>query len=169
MIPLKQFSLLLTLPLFIQCSSPASNESSSGADPTASKSGSETSIEPTVPDALSRLRLTVQGIETGVDQGRLRVAVYDSASSFNKIEKAIQKGSFPLDQSELEISLPKEFRRIAVAVYLDANENDKLDKNAFGIPTERYGFSRNPKRGFGPPAFEETAIEPGEPMIIELR
>ena len=41
----------------------------------------------------------------------------------------------------------------------DSNENSRLDKNAFGIPTERYGFSKNPKRGYGPPMFSETAIE----------
>ena len=49
--------------------------------------------------------------------------------------------------------------RINNTAYHDENENSRLDKNAFGIPTERYGFSKNPKRGYGPPMFSETAIE----------
>ena len=49
--------------------------------------------------------------------------------------------------------------RLAVSAFHDANANTRLDKNSFGIPTERYGFSKNPKRGFGPPKFIETALE----------
>ena len=49
--------------------------------------------------------------------------------------------------------------RLAVSAFHDANTNSRLDKNSFGIPTERYGFSKNPKRGFGPPKFIETALE----------
>jgi uncharacterized protein (DUF2141 family) len=45
---------------------------------------------------------------------------------------------------------------VAIAAFQDANENEKLDKNSLGIPTERYGFSNNPKRGFGPPSFQQA-------------
>ncbi|MBM3418733.1 MAG: DUF2141 domain-containing protein, partial [Bacteroidetes bacterium] len=31
----------------------------------------------------------------------------------------------------------------AVAVYQDLDRNGRLDKSAFGFPTEPYGFSRN--------------------------
>jgi uncharacterized protein (DUF2141 family) len=48
--------------------------------------------------------------------------------------------------------------RWAVSAHHDENGNDKLDKNAFGIPTEPYGFSNNPKRGFGPPKFDEVSF-----------
>jgi uncharacterized protein (DUF2141 family) len=64
--------------------------------------------------------------------------------------------------------------RWAVSAHHDKNNNDQLDKNAFGIPTEPYGFSKNPKRGFGPPAFDEAcfSIGPDEPQSaarIEIR
>ncbi len=40
----------------------------------------------------------------------------------------------------------------AVAVIHDENDNHRLDTFA-GIPREGFGFSRNPRIGFGPPRF----------------
>lgn len=59
---------------------------------------------------------------------------------------------------EIPVDDPNNFR-IAVSAFLDSNGNGSLDKNSFGIPTEAYGFSNNPKRGFGPPRFEEVATD----------
>jgi uncharacterized protein (DUF2141 family) len=36
--------------------------------------------------------------------------------------------------------------KYAVSVYQDSNNNGRLDKNLFGIPTEKYGFSSNSGR-----------------------
>ncbi len=47
----------------------------------------------------------------------------------------------------------------AVLAYQDENENKELDRNFIGIPKENYGFSRNPVSRFGPPSFEDAAIE----------
>jgi len=54
---------------------------------------------------------------------------------------------------------------IAVSAYHDENDNSRLDKNSFGIPIERYGFSMNPQRGFGPPKFSEAAIQLDVPKM----
>ena len=65
--------------------------------------------------------------------------------------------------------------RLAITAFHDANENGELDKSAIGIPTEKYGFSKNPAPGFGPPSFDQTAIplsqlqSPGSPVEIKLR
>jgi uncharacterized protein (DUF2141 family) len=40
--------------------------------------------------------------------------------------------------------LPK--GQYAVSVYQDSNGNEQLDKNIFGIPKEKYGFSNNSNR-----------------------
>ncbi len=47
----------------------------------------------------------------------------------------------------------------AVLAYQDENENKELDRNFIGIPKENYGFSRNPVSRFGPPSFEDAAID----------
>ena len=44
----------------------------------------------------------------------------------------------------------------AISVMHDANENDELDSNAFGIPKEGFGFSNDAMGMFGPPSFEKA-------------
>lgn len=50
----------------------------------------------------------------------------------------------------------------AVVAYQDENSNGKLDTNLLGIPKEPYGFSRDARSKFGPPGFEDAAIEIGD-------
>jgi uncharacterized protein (DUF2141 family) len=58
----------------------------------------------------------------------------------------------------------------AIAVFHDENENGKLDRNAFGYPTEVYGFSNNARGKLGPPAYDDVRFELGdEPMKLEIR
>jgi uncharacterized protein (DUF2141 family) len=58
----------------------------------------------------------------------------------------------------------------AVLAYQDVNENGQLDRNALGVPSERYGFSRAARGKFGPPGFQEAAIEIGEePLVTTVR
>lgn len=47
----------------------------------------------------------------------------------------------------------------AVMVYHDENVNGKLDKSASGMPLEGWGFSRNARGHYGPPAFDDARIE----------
>lgn len=49
--------------------------------------------------------------------------------------------------------------RYAVAVYLDVNNNRKLDSGMFGIPREPVGASNNPRSRFGPPRFNDCAFQ----------
>jgi uncharacterized protein (DUF2141 family) len=57
----------------------------------------------------------------------------------------------------------------AVAVSQDLNNNDKLDKNFLGIPTEPFAFSNNVKPRLSAPRFEEckfTVTGPGQVVTI---
>ena len=57
----------------------------------------------------------------------------------------------------------------AILLYHDENANGKLDKNVFGMPKERYGFSNNE---FGPhgskPTFEKALFKVGPNELVEL-
>ena len=57
----------------------------------------------------------------------------------------------------------------AVAVIHDANGNARLD-TMLGIPREGFGFSRNPRIGFGPPSFTSArfAVDP-QPQTQSVR
>lgn len=46
--------------------------------------------------------------------------------------------------------------RYSVALYHDENGNKEFDQDFLGIPSEGYGFSRNPGFRFGKPDLEET-------------
>ncbi len=63
-----------------------------------------------------------------------------------KIGKGAYRGSFEIPPGTY-----------AIGVYIDENENGKLDTNFFGIPKEQYGFSNNTK-AFGIPKFEAAAF-----------
>lgn len=103
------------------------------------------------------------------NNGSCRVAVYLGKAHFNDPAYAIAKESINILDSkatwQVVIPIPVGTEQdgeavppLAISAYHDENENSRLDKNSFGIPTERYGFSNNPKRGYGPPRFSEAAI-----------
>ncbi len=46
----------------------------------------------------------------------------------------------------------------AVALIHDINNDKALNSNALGIPTEGFGFSRNPRILTGPPKFGDSAV-----------
>lgn len=59
----------------------------------------------------------------------------------------------------------------AVAITQDLNNNDKVDKNLLGIPTEPFAFSNNVRPRLAPPAFDDckfTVREPGQVVSIRL-
>jgi uncharacterized protein (DUF2141 family) len=56
----------------------------------------------------------------------------------------------------------------AVAVYHDKNNNNVLDKNYLGIPTESYGFSNNARRTFSAPSFSEAAVVVNNSKTINI-
>jgi uncharacterized protein (DUF2141 family) len=114
------------------------------------------------------------------------LALYQNAKGFNQPKSAWAKQTFDLPEQgpviwKVELEDAPESQtflgsptRWAVSAHHDQNNNDQLDKNAFGIPTEPYGFSNNPKRGFGPPKFDEACFsigsdEPQEALRIEIR
>lgn len=136
--------------------------------PTISDSAVEVQVDETIANRKIDLEVDVSGF--GNSRGTCRIAIYSSQSHFNDPEFAIAKKSIHIVDLkaiwQVQIAIPNEGNgdvesrsELAVSAYHDENENSRLDKNALGIPTEHFGFSKNPKRGYGPPRFSETAIE----------
>lgn len=91
-------------------------------------------------------------------KGYLQVCIAPDAGSFpdcrdgsHAIKRTIPAASPSL---RLEGLAPGTY---AVAVIHDANGNAKLD-TMLGIPREGFGFSRNPRIGFGPPRFSAAGF-----------
>ena len=73
-----------------------------------------------------------------------------------------------------EFSLPVELPKgeWAVAITQDLNNNDKVDKNFIGIPTEPYAFSNNVRPTLAPPDFNDCKFMvdgPGKVVSIVLK
>lgn len=110
------------------------------------------------PNESTRLIITVRGFRN--DKGQAGISVFQSSEGFpSDYGKAamrrvtsIQKGTV---QWTIESIKPG---RYAISVLHDENSNGKMDTNFLGIPTEGYGVSRDARRPFGPPLFEDAAI-----------
>lgn len=100
--------------------------------------------------------LQVSGVTPGA--GPIRVAVFDSAASFPKRESATQKLQIDSSGAVVTQSLTLPGKPTALAVYQDLNNDGSLNRNAFGMPTEPYGFSNNAAAQMGPPSFGDAAV-----------
>jgi uncharacterized protein (DUF2141 family) len=57
-----------------------------------------------------------------------------------------------------------------IALYLDKNKNNRLDKGLFGQPLEPYAFSNNARASFSEPALGEQRFEhPGTMQVVRVR
>jgi uncharacterized protein (DUF2141 family) len=89
------------------------------------------------------LAVTISDIRES--RGALMIAVMNSDAAWNNEAKPVAVQKVPAAKGELKL-LFKDLAPGAYAVQVmhDENENDKLDTNFLGIPTEGYGFSNNP-------------------------
>ena len=120
------------------------------------------------PRAGGQAKLTVEVSGAANAKGQVMAAVCDEASFLKVCPYMLtQKGAAKLT-FQFEKIKPG---RYAVMLFHDENGNGAFDKSANGMPLEGYGFSRNAKGHFGPPSFDEAAIDikPGmDPISIEL-
>ena len=112
--------------------------------------------------------VTIRGVKT--NGGPVRVAVFDRASGFPKDEGAAFKMVIQPTASTLTQSIPLNIKGpYALAVYQDENDDRQLNKGAFGVPKEPYGFSKNADGKYGPPKFADAALSPGDAVDLTLR
>lgn len=111
--------------------------------------------------ALNASAATVEVRVSGVSaKGKVNVAVCDRERF---LKQCAWSGSAPAQAGETTVvvkGVPA--GTWAVLAYQDENENNELDRNFVGMPKEPYGFSRDARGRFGPPSFEDAAIEVGE-------
>lgn len=57
----------------------------------------------------------------------------------------------------------------AIRYFHDENGNEEMDKGAFGIPKEGYGFSNNARGFMGPPDLEDQLFQLTGNMVMQLK
>lgn len=101
------------------------------------------------------LTLEVRGVKKVT--GKLYIAIYNSPATFMKKPLA----GFVVEVKDKVMSVPCKGLPIgtyAFSMYQDENGNGKLDTAAFGIPTEKFGFSNDAEGVMGPPSFEKCSF-----------
>jgi len=101
-------------------------------------------------------------------KGTVKVAVCDRERF---LKQCAYSASAPARDGENVILVPNVPKGTwAVLAYQDENGNGELDRNLLGIPKENYGFSRDAASKFGPPGFDDAAIEVGdEPAVAKIK
>jgi len=57
----------------------------------------------------------------------------------------------------------------AATAFQDVNDNTKLDRGMFGIPSEPWAVSRDAKGRMGPPVFDDAKLEvTDKPLTLEM-
>lgn len=108
--------------------------------------------------------LTVRFTGVSSPKGEIMVALYASEDQY-KLWKSCRSAKLPAsgDKTVVFADLPK--GNYVVSAYQDKNSNGELDKALFGIPTEPYGFSRNPFSRLGAPDFDKAALAIGDDKL----
>lgn len=95
------------------------------------------------------------------DNGSIKIALYGSEADFDKTENAVASESLLILEGESVWTIPPKQlpAKFGVAAYHDENNDELLNRNRLGIPTERYGFSRNARGLTGPPSYKQSVID----------
>lgn len=106
----------------------------------------------------------------------VRVVVYDSADNFLEQPSARYDGR--LDDTGLAlipISILSRSQQMsgdyALVIYLDENNDGRLNRNFLGKPKEPFIFSNNIKPKLSKPSFDQTRVQlaPGKVVVVTLQ
>ena len=109
-------------------------------------------------------------------KGEMHLAIYDDADVFENdngekggaangiIDGVIEDVNTGVITYTFE--LPK--GTYAIGIFVDANYNNKMDRNFFGVPKEQYGFSNDAKGNFGPPSFKDASFNVDGELKLEI-
>lgn len=112
--------------------------------------------------ATSDLTITVTDLKS--NSGVIRLAMYDNEKAFpEEGDKAYKTAIAEIKGGKAVI----EFKNVdhgtyAIAAFHDANNDGVMNKNAFGIPKEGYGFSNNAMGNFAAPSFSAASFKVDE-------
>jgi uncharacterized protein (DUF2141 family) len=107
------------------------------------------------------------------EKGHVLVSLFKDGTGYpddaNKAFRKIKLDITGKKASVLFTGLPS--GNYAVSILHDENDDQKMNKNTFGIPKEGYGFSNNVVGAFGPPSWGRASFthKPGVLTQKEIR
>ena len=127
----------------------------------------------TSPAFAGTVTVEVRNIEK---KGEMHLAIYDNADVFENdngekggaargiIDGVIEEVG--TGTATYRFELPN--GTYAIGLFVDANYNNEMDRNIFGVPKEQYGFSNDARGSFGPPSFKEASFTVSGDMKLDI-
>jgi uncharacterized protein (DUF2141 family) len=108
--------------------------------------------------ATGNLTVEIDGLKK--QSGQVCLSLFTRAEGFpSQSDKAVKTQCVAATQIPLTVTFREvRFGNYAIAVLHDANNDNKMNTNFLGIPSEGIGFSKNPPVGMGPPEFNQVAF-----------
>ena len=98
------------------------------------------------------------------DKGTVMVALYKASDKW--MGKATDSRTTPAAKTGVAVTFNDLAEgEYAISLFIDENNNGKLDSNAIGIPIEPYAFSNDASGSFGPPSFDKAKFVLGKDDI----
>ncbi|MBD2482355.1 DUF2141 domain-containing protein [Planktothrix sp. FACHB-1365] len=106
----------------------------------------------------SKITLSIDGLKN--KNGQVCVSLFASNKGFpSNGDDAIQSRCTSITQVPVVMTFDNlQPGSYAIAVLHDANNDKTANRNGLGIPTEGFGFSKNPAILTGPPKFNDAAV-----------
>jgi uncharacterized protein (DUF2141 family) len=126
---------------------------------------------------LASLTFSVQSAELQVsidhiksDQGVILAQLFKSEENYKtgkSLENKMLSAKTGAGELKFENLEPGEY---VVRMYHDENNNQKMDSNAFGMPTEGYGFSNEAIGNMGPPKYKDmTVLINAQDLVVKTK
>lgn len=116
------------------------------------------------------LTVKIEGLRS--QRGQICLSLFNGSGGFpTRGDRAVQAECVRIQNGAPTVT----FRNLktgsyAIAVIHDTNSDGTLNRNGLGIPTEGFGFSRNPRILTGPPKYSDAAvIVAGSNTNVEIR
>ncbi len=105
-----------------------------------------------------KLTVEIDGLKN--KEGEVCASIYNSSQGFpNQRDRVLQKQCVAITDTPLLMTFENlKAGNYAVAVIHDRNSDRTLNRNSLGIPTEGFGFSRNPEIKTSAPKFSEAVF-----------
>lgn len=114
-----------------------------------------------------QLDVHIKGVHS--PKGSIAIAIYTDEKDFLDFENAYRYYRISAKEQHSHLFSDLKEGTYAIAVFYDANSNDQLDTNIFGIPKEALGTSGNSKNKFGPPKFKNCKFYLSSNQTIEIK
>ena len=106
---------------------------------------------------LGDIKVFVIGLHN--NSGIVKIGLYNTKESYSSrgLLPAFRSAKVDAKEKGVEYTFFQvPYGEYTIKLFHDENINQKVDKNALGIPKERYGFSNNPKVFLGLPDYKKS-------------